>query len=223
MTNLTKINDHLAQAQNRVISQFRSGVNFGNLIKIMGERAQEFEDALFEFYRSRLSVENAQGIQLDNIGRLVGQARLGYSDDLYRVLIYARIGANNSRGTGPNLIEIAQILTSGQDRDAIIQYFNLEGGEVAIGTDGNFPLPNRSFLIENLDDTPSAGVRLAYICFYLPGNEGFAFAGGDGGGFGTGGLASVAVDQTPFTLAGEGPGGGLGSVHDPLTGGVFTA
>ena len=106
---------------------------------------------------------------------------------------------------------------------ANIQFFNLGNGEVAFGTSGFFPENLKNFLIERLQGVVFAGVRLDYICFYLPGNQAFAFAGGNGAGFDRGALGSITVDKTPFTLAGEQSGAGLGSVYDPLAGGVFLA
>ena len=107
--------------------------------------------------------------------------------------------------------------------NAVIRYFNLGNGEVALGTSGNVPAGIKSFLIEQLDGMVLGGVRIDYICFYLPGDEAFAFAGGTGGGFGIGALGGITIDKTPFTLAGGTRGKGLGTVRDPLTGGAFVA
>ena len=106
---------------------------------------------------------------------------------------------------------------------ANIQFFNLGNGETAFGTSGFFPANLREFLIERVRGTVIAGVRLAYICFYLPGNEAFAFIGGDGVGFDRGALGGITIDRPPFAFAGEEAGKGLGSIYDPLTGGALVA
>ena len=111
MTNVVKINSHEADAKDRLISQYRDGKNFDSLIGVFGKRSQALEDALFDFYSARLNIGSAVGRQLDNIGALIGQPRLGFGDDFYRILIYSRIGINTSRGIMPDLINIAGIST----------------------------------------------------------------------------------------------------------------
>ena len=108
--------------------------------------------------------------------------------------------------------------------EANIHFFNLENGEVAVGTDGYFPEELRNFMLGRLKGVVLAGVRLDYICFYLPLQESFAFSGGVGGGFGAGKFGTVVVDSTPFSFDGPNKGDrGLGTVYDPLTGGIMTA
>lgn len=313
MTRLVKITDHETRAKNRIITQFRDKENIEGLISVFAKRIQGLEDSLDGFYGGRLNIANAAGRQLDNIGRLIGQSRLGYSDSFYRVLLFSRIGINTSRGIIPDIINIAGISTTireemqsfmrqrvtiiardtensyryspsedegklmfqiGEDGDffgdlesgtmngieitdsvdlllsgrnwrriglasvpeyppvgqlfqfdfvknhppANIQFFNLENGEVAIGTDGFFPDNLRNFLFDRLTGIVLAGVRLDYICFYTPSDQGFAFAGDDtGGGFG-----EMITDDTPFAFAGEGSGDGFGDLKDPLAGGILT-
>ena len=305
---MSKIENHIEQARDRLITQFRGKKNIDAIVQALGKQTQDLEDALFPFYDARLNINTAVGEQLDRLGQIVGQERLGYDDTFYRVLISARIGINTSQGTVPDLIDIASIATSvlqeiveiprvrvenitrdtqnGFNFDGIalliqqgdfskffedftegtvngftvtnsepiqiagstwqriemanyptftddfifivdkphpqgnIQFFNLGNGEVAFGTSGYFPENLRGFLVAQLENTVIAGVRLDYICFYEP-DDAFAFAGGQGDGFGVGKFGSLSVDDTPFRLAGEGTGGGLGSVYDPLTGGIF--
>ena len=112
MTNVVKINDHLQQAINRLISQYRDRPNINALLKTMVDRIQSVEDTLFDFYGKRLDINVAVGEQLNQIGELVGQDRLGYKDDFYRILIFSKIGINTSQGTVPDLIDIAEISTA---------------------------------------------------------------------------------------------------------------
>jgi hypothetical protein len=70
--------------------------------------------------QSGLDVDNAQGVQLDNLGALVGQPRLGglyptgESDAAYRPKVKARSLANRSEGTTPELQEILSVLIGAQ-------------------------------------------------------------------------------------------------------------
>ena len=317
MTTVSKITDHEKQAKNRLISQFRGKQNIDSLISMFSKRYQNLENYFFDFYGVRLNLQETVGKQLDHVGELVGQSRLGYPDDFFRILIVSKIGINTSTGTIPNLIDIFKIATSirqevvtltrrrvnivgfnvrnafrfspreddgkliisiendgdfftdfdsgtvngfsvtdsedllisgrnwrriglsgtpdyppvGQNfvfrlskihPEANIQFFNLENGEVAFGTDGFFPDSLRDFLFGRLQGVVLAGTRLNYVCFYLPGPKSFAFSGGIGGGFGAGQLGTVTENKTPFAFGGISNGDlGFGTVYDPLTGGVL--
>lgn len=70
---------------------------------------QDVENAMQQLYRER-RVDTAVGIQLDVLGRLVGQKRMGLSDDDYRRYISARIATNRSNGSYEDLIKIAVLV-----------------------------------------------------------------------------------------------------------------
>ena len=315
MTNVVKINDHIAKAKQRLISQYRDKNNINAILEILTSRIQNMEDILYDFYGKRLDINIAQGEQLDRIGKLIDQDRLGYKDDFYRILIFSKIGINTSQGTVPDLIDIAEISTAiptetraiirtreafvghssmnafrqnpkddqgkliiqvendgdflntdltgtvdgvritdtfdllisgknwlriglagnlnlpavGQDHSfsiekihpqANIHFFNLGGGETAFGTDGYFPINLRAFLMDHLRDIVFAGIRLAYICFYLPGESSFGFGGNlSGSGFEKGELATQEVNSDEFRFFGDSPAYGMGDYGDPLLGG----
>ena len=64
---------------------------------------QDLETTFCDLLEKRLGIYEASGFQLDQIGTIVGQERLGFDDDFYRILLLARIGANISNGeTGAN-------------------------------------------------------------------------------------------------------------------------
>ncbi|HEY3802246.1 MAG TPA: hypothetical protein VGL61_06540 [Kofleriaceae bacterium] len=55
---------------------------------------------------------DAVGAQLDVLGKIVGQVRLGSSDDDYRRYIQARIAANRASGKREELINVAKLVLS---------------------------------------------------------------------------------------------------------------
>lgn len=55
-------------------------------------------------------IDNAQGATLDVIGKIVGQERLGMSDEDYRPWIKVAIYLNNSSGTAENMLALLSIL-----------------------------------------------------------------------------------------------------------------
>lgn len=71
---------------------------------LFGNQIQDLEDTIREFLYI-LNIDRSEGDQLDNIGDLVSQSRLGYSDAFYKILLKVKIGVNISEG------EIERILT----------------------------------------------------------------------------------------------------------------
>jgi hypothetical protein len=70
---------------------------------------QNLEDVSWQVFVERWPY-TAEGVQLDVLGRLVGQGRGGRLDDLYRLWILARIKVNRSNGQVEELYDILEIL-----------------------------------------------------------------------------------------------------------------
>jgi len=70
---------------------------------------QELENVLWDVLTSRL-IDNAIGKQLDTLGKLVGQPRLGYDDTTYRLYILARAKVNRSRGRVADIMAVVTLL-----------------------------------------------------------------------------------------------------------------
>lgn len=95
----------------RLLQQFRGKPRFEALLGSYLDEFQAVEDALFDVYSQR-EIQNgtATGDLLAKLGKLVGQGSEGLSDDLYRLLIQARIAANKSNGRREELISVASFL-----------------------------------------------------------------------------------------------------------------
>lgn len=88
------------------------------LITILMKPFQRFENVAIEVLTGR-AVDTAIGVQLDVLGKLVGQARNGLSDDDYRRYIRARIATNRATGKHEELIRIVSLIVS--DDTAILK------------------------------------------------------------------------------------------------------
>lgn len=122
-------------------------------------QVQKAEDAIYGVMFSRL-IGFAVGVQLDAIGRLVGEARLGrLDDDVYRKAIRLRIYVNGSRGRPEDLIYIAKQWTAAT---AAYYYDVPQAG----GAGGNCRMvipgwvPDTGELLAFLQAACPAGVRL---------------------------------------------------------------
>lgn len=108
-----KITTHDEDGQARILSQFE-GTNFKEMASIGFQRIQGLEDAAYPLIADTY-LANAEGATLDKWGETVGEPRpvsgeAATDDSAYLALIYARIIANTSYGTTPDVQNILQML-----------------------------------------------------------------------------------------------------------------
>lgn len=93
------VSDWGARLRTRLYAQFASAPTWQAWCeKVLGPQFQDLEDAAQTFL-TLLDIDNSVGVQLDVIGRIVGQVRSGTDDPTYRLYLKARILANLSTGT----------------------------------------------------------------------------------------------------------------------------
>ena len=76
---ITKELDHTLRAQERLTQQFKNKPNILKLINVLTSEVQVLEDELFNI-ATITSIDDSEGTQLDNIGRLLGINRNGRTD-----------------------------------------------------------------------------------------------------------------------------------------------
>lgn len=228
MSDITKINNHVEKGLDRRLEQWKDKPNLEGMIESQITGFQEIEDVAFDLRDLRLSIPDAEGFQLDQIGTIVGQGRLNFDDAFYRILLQARIGINVSNGDPERIIDTAKLLTSAN----FVHYMNLGGAEIAIGSDGIINPLTVEFLLGNLNRVVMGGVRVNYLCIY-DGEDSFSLAGNNtktiGKGLGT--IADINVGgklgqcyniKNKFSLSGNNTSDqGLGTIREPLVGGVL--
>ncbi len=101
-----RITDHVARALARLKQQFKDKPRLEAFLSLLVGPAQPLEDALWQLLVER-QIDTAIGVQLDKLGKIVGERRLGRDDETYRRLIRARISTNNSDGLVEDLIQVA--------------------------------------------------------------------------------------------------------------------
>jgi len=77
---------------------------------LYGNQVQDLENKMRDLY-FRLDIDRMAGVQLDKIGTIVGQDRLGFADDFYRILIKVKIGVHTSEGTIEQILTAWKLLT----------------------------------------------------------------------------------------------------------------
>lgn len=107
---ITTIETHEADAVARFTSQYLDAVKLQGLAGIWARRIQALEDAVESVLKERW-VPEAAGVQLDELGAIVGEARLGRTDTAYRGAIEIRISINQSGGEPERIIDYLRRIT----------------------------------------------------------------------------------------------------------------
>lgn len=149
--------DHVEVALRRLPEQFKAKTRIANLLRALVGPFQSLEDALWQLIEER-SVDTAIGIQLDQLGHIVGQERGGLSDADYRRYIRARIMTNRSRGSVEDLIRIANLVLA--EDDATIEIDSQRGTAVVRirGVDTTDAVA--TIVLAFLEDGAAGGVRV---------------------------------------------------------------
>lgn len=176
MSDIVKIDDHVAQAVAREITPFKDKPRFEALLSSHVSQMQDIEDATHEVFLSRI-IDNSTGASLDVIGSIVGQSRNGASDDSYRSFIRARSRVNLSDGKIEQLIQITKLLFGTQTPIRVVEYYpatlEIEIRDAASSDANAFALL--------LKRARAAGVALQFIYSASDDDESFLFGDSTGG------------------------------------------
>ena len=111
--------DFPALAVDSLPSRYLDAVNFRALVQVYANAFQAIDNVALQL-EAQGGITDAEGVQLDQIGQLIGQPRPGgafpggVDDAQYRRYLYARQAVNNSHGTAPELVTILQLLLGDQ-------------------------------------------------------------------------------------------------------------
>lgn len=223
------ISDHRVQALARMLQEYKDKEKFEAIVSALADQIQESEDAFDDLFTLR-TITAGSGQVLDDIGTIVGQPRLGFTDERYRSLLRAKIGENVSQGDIERIISISKLLIGAN----LVQLQEWYPAGVGIYASAEVPADLINFFYERLDKVDPAGVRLEAIVSFDE-TDAFAFEGGVGTakGFGDstdaslgGQFAELNIRSLPaFAFAPE-PGQdngdeGFGTLEDNLVGGIF--
>lgn len=107
---LAKVPDHARRAILSLNPVFWGKPRIASFVWALTTEVQELEEAIFSVISLRL-VDNAGDVQLEVLGRIVGQANVGgFDTELYRALIKAKIRTNRSHGSLRDILETLALL-----------------------------------------------------------------------------------------------------------------
>ncbi len=173
------ITDQVARALSRLAQQYRGKPRLAGMVIVLAKQIQEIEDMLFSILDE--TVDHAVGAQLDVLGRIVGEERLGDSDANYRLRIKAGILLNVSSGTPEELLAIFRLLTS--DLPGAVVQFEEQYPAALVVRILRVTIASPSTFAGILQAAKDAGVRALLELSGAPSGQGFCFLGGVGKGF----------------------------------------
>ncbi|MCK5610309.1 DUF2612 domain-containing protein [Candidatus Pacearchaeota archaeon] len=190
----TQITTHEEDGLNRLLYQYKGKTKLEDLIKdISTTQIQELENSSFQLF-SRLSIDISEGVQLDNIGTIVGQPRNALDDVTYRLFLRAKIGQNTSEGEIEKVLDIWRLI-SGADNIRLMEVYP---AEIWLYYDTVLAEELVDMAFELMQNVVGAGIIVRFLISYDTDNA-FAFAGGD----------SIKIS-------------GFGDANDPLIGGKLS-
>jgi len=151
--------------------------------QVFAPQAQAVEDAAQSLVTIP-SIDDSEGIQLDVIGLIVGQQRAGLTDTVYRMYLRARIAANRSSGTNPDIYNVFRLLFGVNTSMAIVN--DTVGGFFELTIYDPITAQEAKVALGFLGDAKDAGVGANLIWQQVDDADLFAFAGGTGLGFNDG-------------------------------------
>lgn len=171
---VSQIIDHTEAAKARLLQQYKGKASIEALLDSLGgQQIQDLEDILFGI-NSRLDIDASIGVQLNNIGVIVGQPRNGKDDATYRLFLKAKAGRNVSEGDIERVISVWKIITGG----AAIQIIENFPAEVELFSDVPVPDALADDAFNLMQDVVAAGVRV--VSSIISPENAFGFEGSVG-------------------------------------------
>jgi hypothetical protein len=109
---LSQILTYAETAAARLLAQYRERPRLRALVRELAGEVQEVENALWGMV-AQTSIDTAEGVWLDRLGAIVGEAREGATDTDYRKYIRARIAANGSASVVEDVLSVMRAWAGG--------------------------------------------------------------------------------------------------------------
>jgi hypothetical protein len=168
--NLELDSKHVQEGLARFTFRLRESEKLLAFTECLIQPFQDIENALQNLYEVQSDVDMAQGRYLDDLGYLVGQAREGRTDEVYRLWIKARILVNKSTGTPDDFFKVLRIL----EATSVLEY-TCYVAEFRFRAFGIVSTPDELFKIMTL--MKGSGIRLIFDYSTVPLSEVFRFGG----------------------------------------------
>lgn len=208
-----KITTHVTDAEGNLIQQYKEATKLKTLLGALNVQVQDLEDALHSLIEGRW-IENASGQVLDDFGEIIGQERMGFDDDFYKILLYVKMGENVSQGETERVIDVYKIIT----RATLVQLSEVFPAGIELMSNGTINPITAEFIWDKIQRVRAAGVRIDLIGHFDAKPFGFSKAPG-AAGFNQGKLGYFYKTNKKFAFSGNANAGGFGTLADRIIGG----
>jgi hypothetical protein len=106
---LTQDTNIIGDNKNLLLNQFKGKEDIEALVALFAKQYQYIEDAIWGLI-DKIPYQNAEGVLLDTIGELFGEARNGSNDATYRARLPYRAQANCGSGTFSDMYLLLQLI-----------------------------------------------------------------------------------------------------------------
>jgi len=154
-------------------SHYKNKPNMRALLAANTNRLQELENLIWEMLNGLL-IDNAVGVNLEILGRLVGQDRISPDDDIYRRAIKARVRINISQGEPEDLYYIVRVMVPG----STFTYLDVYPAMAIIEIDDGMLFNDPNLLAIFLWEARASGVGFR-LWYNVSGENTFAFSDGE--------------------------------------------
>lgn len=188
-----RIDDHCADALTYLLYRYKGKPRLSDFLCTLGDQATDLELAFWDLFTKR-TLDAAEGIQLDGIGRIVGEPRKDRADDVYRIFLRVRIAVNRSDGRVDDDLYPIMRLAFGDD--------------AAVAITEHYPMALQVTLLEDIGDVSPADFIL-YLRQAKAGSVRLDF------------VYTVEAQADTLTWDSSESGQTWGSTTDPAIGGVW--
>lgn len=161
MADPTLFTKHVSQGLSRLLTQFKGQPNFEGQLRSFLNQVQEIENMFISLIIERY-LATAVGAQLDGIGRVVDENRVGRDDVDYRAAIQGRIRINLGDGRVEDIHFLFSLLLPGNTFEMIegatAEFLYIIESAVTLGVD-----PTPAALSLQLATARGAGIRSTLI------------------------------------------------------------
>lgn len=173
---IARVTDHVEASLDLLLDQYKEKPRIAALLGSETKQIQALEDAIWDTIIGRL-IDNAVGVFLDYLGKIVGQERTTPDDELYRARIRTRIRANKSLGHPDDVIAVA-ILALALD-PSLVRYTEIYPASFILEELAGIDLDLAPIVREFIELAKAPGVAPAFFFSAEPPSGRFTFAPGD--------------------------------------------
>lgn len=202
-TPLERKTDHVEEGVARLISQYADKPRIVRLLSAYLRPLQEAEDALWTLI-DQVNLNNATGITLDYLGKILNQGRLGLSDQNYRTVLRARVRVLLSSGKVDELLTILRLVTIDSTEAAQLEAEVFDGIGIVLKLRSELGPVDQDIVFSLLNQAKAGGVPLNFVFGLDPADELF--------------VLGSTVDGETFSST-----QGLGNTEDPSPGGALSS